>query len=260
MNIKEGKDILTYDDIEAIQRHTTSLGSYYRGLASTNYRLLSSLTREIEKVENARKADAYIWNKISTNKVICGFFKYPIGKMSREQEWELALLCRHSGVLSRIMDFTPNTKIACWFASIEKENEDGVVWEMVVPRSIRAEKGFAKFPSPCEISETQFFRSVIVDKGEKSFSCNAVRNAIHQSSFSFIQSIENAIIPLDLQNIDEMQLIRHRIPAASKKIIVNVMKDFKVAQKYPDFVYAEDAIVKNEIEKINEEAKKLFND
>lgn len=258
MMVYEGKNIVDYDDIEEIQSHTTLWGSYYRGLSSTKHTLLPSLTREIRNAENAMKAEQYIWERITTNKTICDFFKYPIEGKTRRQEWELALLCRHSGILSRIMDFTPTTKIACWFASIENEDEDGVLWEMTMPEQIRYRAPYEDFPLPCEMDGTKFFRSTIIGRGEDTFISKAERNVLYQNSFSFVQSMENAVVPLEKQNINKIKLIRYRIPAISKRIIINEMKNFEVARKYPDFVYAEDDIIKNEIDKINAEVREQF--
>lgn len=248
--------IKSYEDIEKIQCYTPFRHSYYRGLSSMNHTLLPSLTRKIRCAEKARNAEKYIWEKISTNNIICDFFHYPIEEKTRQQEWELALLCRHSGVLSRIMEFTPTTKIACWFAAIENGNEDGALWEMILPESIRNRDAYEKFLTPCEIAGTNFFRSSIVSRGEESFNSMAERNSFHQNAFCFVQSMEDSVIPLEQQNL--IQLIRHRIPASSKQIIINTMKNFKVAQKYTDFVYAEDTIIKNEIDKINSEVLQKF--
>jgi len=138
-------------------RHNHSI--WYRGCGKSKYKLIPSFYRHLN-IKDIKKRDDNLENKLMTR------FKQrsiPFHNKSLEKEWEALFFMQHSGVPTRLLDWTENPFIAFYFAVMSAEYKykkkikkytspasiwilDPVVWNQHALRHISYDQGILSTP------------------------------------------------------------------------------------------------------------------
>ena len=182
----------------------------FRGVSSMSFRLVASVAREKKKV------DVLAVEKIMLNEFSA---QVSLGSLS---EWERLSIAQHYGMKTRLLDWTSNPFVAMYFASREREHEDGRIYGLLTSSSIfeRNERVRGPFPRKGKHDGTMIFRPFVKSA-----------RIISQSGYLMRQVYEQGrICPVDENEVFKGRVFSIDINASEKCRIIEELASCKITE------------------------------
>ncbi|WP_369902425.1 FRG domain-containing protein [Bacillus manliponensis] len=113
------KDIL--EQVQQLSKNHKKL--WFRGHASTSYKLNSGLCRISKNTAHIRESENNIYNSF------LNYGDFACEKYRDHQEWNILFLMQHYGLYTRLLDWTDSFITALYFANYgRKEGETACIW------------------------------------------------------------------------------------------------------------------------------------
>lgn len=186
----------------------------FRGHDSASYSLLPKVTRISHTSVTREKFEKSIFNLFKRQ-------AYPLLKQQPSNDWEWLTLAQHHGLPTRLLDWTYNPFVACYFAVESSADSDGAIFALRATKRLPDKKVAAM--SPFEI-----------DKAYKYLPVHVVgRLVIQEGLFTVQPQIE---VPLEDSLRSDWKLEKLIIPKESKRKIRYILyrQGIHRASLFPD--------------------------
>jgi len=202
---------------------------YFRGHESDKYKLIANISRRIEDLQNLAIVEEKIIKELQCwSKIIFAtkLFYEPSNMSGFHQNWYWLSQIQHSGVPTRLLDWTIDSRVALFFAvrNYKFHNQDGDLWVLFAKDSFNIRCLNQQANDPLSITR-DFFISIPI-QWNKNFETNeSQRRILGQQGKFFIRSITKTNTPLEEDSAYQQLLKRYRIPSTSKKCILQELYD-----------------------------------
>lgn len=231
----------------------------YRGHSKISYKLESRLSRIVRDAETMEKAESQLiqdFEKSILTKSLTQIEEKEVFSKEFERNWKILFQCQHLGLITRLLDWTIDWKIALLFAVQNEEyfGLDAHLWVFFSPKKWRIvhEEIYSidpKFITSPILGNPSFHLSENMQK-QTSF-----QRIIRQSGRFFIQSYEQSLLPLEENEEIKPYIFKFIIDGNSKKEIKQKLSEFGITTN--SVYHEQDEYLNQAIDTINENLKKL---
>ena len=226
--------ILSITEIEQLHlafralRSHDGFGYWFRGQANSEWELLPKAGRDdYYRSNNADLGRFNAWSRLAT-----AYYSLPTSRL------EQLAIAQHHGLATRMLDWTKNPLVACFFACIDLLDHDGAVYAYETPETLLDENhalsDLEKFSGVYGYMPRSINPRLLAQKGLFSIHCDSRHK---------ISAKPSRINP------ENPNLVKIKIPKAMKTAVLNLLYDYGIdeATIFPDLDGLSDSINKRTV-------------